>query len=245
MFIVITAAIFLGGAGSVIIGGLYWKRGTTAAAWSAMTVGSVLSVGTIVLRITWPHIPYLVEKIGPEFPYTSQVMAFWAGVSAIVAYVVVSLLSKEPTTNMDKLLHRGEYAIEEEEKELEARGAEHKPVGRFWKLIGVNSHEFSRIDKGLFLFVVAISGLWVGSFVIILPLALTGRMTDQRWLWWWRIRVYVEMSIAFLGGTWVCVGGLFDLRKMYKRLGSIRRDSLDDGRVAGVADDTSDTDENK
>ena len=149
---------------------------------------------------------------------------------------------------MDRLLRRGEYALEEEEKELDARGAEHKPVGRFWKLIGVNSHEFSRIDKGLFLYVVAISGLWVGSFLILLPFALTDRMTDQHWLWWWKIRVYVEITIAFVGGTWVCVGGLFDLRKMYKRLASVRRNVLDDGRVAGdhlMADDTSNTNENK
>jgi SSS family solute:Na+ symporter len=248
MFITITSAIFLGGAGSVIIGGLYWKRGTTAAAWSAMTVGGVFSVGTIVLRTAWPHIQYLVENIGPEFPYNSQVMAFWAAVAAIVVYVVVSLLGRKPAINMDRLFRRGEYALEEEENELDARGAEHKPVGRFWKLIGVNSHEFSRVDKALFLYVVAISGVWVGSFLILLPFALTGRMTDQDWLWWWRIRVYIEVSIAFVGGTWVCVGGLFDLRKMYKRLGSVRRNVLDNGRVASdhmMGDDTRHTGESK
>ena len=36
MFLALTGAIFVGGAGSAIIGGLYWKRGTTAAAWTAM-----------------------------------------------------------------------------------------------------------------------------------------------------------------------------------------------------------------
>ena len=29
MFFAVTGAIFLGGAGSVIIGGFYWKKGTT------------------------------------------------------------------------------------------------------------------------------------------------------------------------------------------------------------------------
>ena len=34
LFFAITGAIFAGGRGAVIIGGLYWKRGTTAAAWA-------------------------------------------------------------------------------------------------------------------------------------------------------------------------------------------------------------------
>ena len=34
MFLALTGAVFVGGAGSAIIGGLYWKRGTTAAAWT-------------------------------------------------------------------------------------------------------------------------------------------------------------------------------------------------------------------
>ena len=34
MFMAVTGAIFLGGAGICIVGGLYWKRGTTAGAWT-------------------------------------------------------------------------------------------------------------------------------------------------------------------------------------------------------------------
>ena len=248
MFFVITGAIYLGGAGSVLIGGMYWKRGTTAAAFSAMTVGSVLAVSAIMLRIVWPHIPYLVEKIGSELPYNSQVVSFWVAVSAIITYVVVSLLSKKPSVNMDRLFHRGEYTVKEEENELEARGAEHKPVGRLWKLIGVNSHEFSRLDKGLFIYVVILSIFWVSSFVILLLLALTGRMTDQRWLGWWRIVIYIEVLIAIVGGIWVSIGGLLDLRKMYRQLATVRRNALDDGRVVGdhlLAEDTSDTEQNE
>ncbi|MDP6180485.1 MAG: hypothetical protein QGG48_11385, partial [Desulfatiglandales bacterium] len=39
LYFAVTAAIFSGGCGAVIIGGLYWDRGTTAAAWTAMIVG--------------------------------------------------------------------------------------------------------------------------------------------------------------------------------------------------------------
>lgn len=50
MFLALTGAVFVGGAGSAIIGGLYWKRGTTAGAWAAMIAGMTLSGGGIVLK---------------------------------------------------------------------------------------------------------------------------------------------------------------------------------------------------
>ena len=34
-------AVYVGGAGAAIIGGLYWKKGTTAGATSALFTGSV------------------------------------------------------------------------------------------------------------------------------------------------------------------------------------------------------------
>ena len=50
LFFAITGAIFAGGSGAVIIGGLYWKRGTTVAAWAAMITGAVIAVGGIILK---------------------------------------------------------------------------------------------------------------------------------------------------------------------------------------------------
>ena len=50
LFFAITGAIFAGGSGAVIIGGLYWKRGTTTAAWAAMITGAVIAVGGIILK---------------------------------------------------------------------------------------------------------------------------------------------------------------------------------------------------
>ena len=53
LYFAVTAAIFSGGCGAVIIGGLYWDRGTTAAAWTAMIVGAVIGVGgTLVKQIS-------------------------------------------------------------------------------------------------------------------------------------------------------------------------------------------------
>lgn len=50
MFLALTGSIFVGGAGSAIIGGLYWKRGTTAGAWTAMIAGMSLAVFGVVVK---------------------------------------------------------------------------------------------------------------------------------------------------------------------------------------------------
>ena len=92
-------AIYVGGAGAVIIGGLYWKKGTTEGAWSALITGSGLAVGGILARLIWP-----------EFPLNGMQVSFTACLSAVVVYVVVSLLTCKEDFNMDRLLHRGQYA---------------------------------------------------------------------------------------------------------------------------------------
>jgi SSS family solute:Na+ symporter len=44
MIVALIGAIYLGGIGFVVWGGLYWKRGTNAGAWTAMIIGSSLGV---------------------------------------------------------------------------------------------------------------------------------------------------------------------------------------------------------
>ena len=55
MFFAITGAIYLGGSGAVIIGGMYWNRGTAAGAWAGQLAGSVLATAGIVIEQIWPH----------------------------------------------------------------------------------------------------------------------------------------------------------------------------------------------
>jgi len=65
LFFAITGAIFAGGSGAVIIGGLYWRRGTAAAAWAAMITGSSIAVGGII-----------IHQLTEDFPVNGQM--FWA-----------------------------------------------------------------------------------------------------------------------------------------------------------------------
>ncbi|MEM6852858.1 MAG: hypothetical protein AAF593_00435 [Planctomycetota bacterium] len=67
MYFQITGAIFTGGAGAVLIGGLYWRRGNTSAAWSAMIAGSTLTVlGVVLIDIVWPIGLPALQSVCPQ-----------------------------------------------------------------------------------------------------------------------------------------------------------------------------------
>src|SRR5205814_6670257 len=91
----ITMGIFTGGAGAAIIGGLYWKKGTTSAAWAAAITGSVLSFIGIICGSFWP---WVVSDVGPalawvgirlpaKFWFNNQVSGFLAAVIAAITYL--------------------------------------------------------------------------------------------------------------------------------------------------------------
>ena len=69
MFMAMTGTIFLGGAGSAIIGGLYWKRGTAAAAWGAMLTGATLAALGIVLH----QLPFATVPVRLAAPDATRV----------------------------------------------------------------------------------------------------------------------------------------------------------------------------
>ncbi|TDI38769.1 MAG: hypothetical protein E2P02_20100 [Acidobacteria bacterium] len=94
MFMDISASLYTGAAGVVLLGALYWRRGTRTAAWVTMIVGLGLSIVGFVYR-----------SLDPSF-LDGRIMAFWVSVVCIVLYVVVSLLGKDPGFDLDALLHR-------------------------------------------------------------------------------------------------------------------------------------------
>jgi SSS family solute:Na+ symporter len=213
LYFAITAAIFVGGSGAVIIGGLYWKRGTAAAAWSALIVGSVISVTGIILQQIFPH-----------FPINGQ--NFWGiamGVSSLV-YVLVSLLGKRKDFDMDKMLHRGKYAIKEETVIVDAA-----PV-KGLKMLGMGK-EFTKGDKLIYLTAYTWTFIWVVVFIIGTIFNLSGDVPDSSWMSFWKTFVLINLSVSFFVIIWFTIGGIKDFREMLHRLNTMVRDHRDDGTV--------------
>ena len=213
LFFAVTGAIFAGGSGAVIIGGLYWKRGTTAAAWFALISGSVIAVGGIVIHQIWP-----------DFFINGQ--EFW-GIAMLVAslvYIFISLIGKKKEFNMDKMLHRGEYKIKEEIEIINAIPQ------KGWKLLGMGK-EFTRGDKIIYITTYVWTFLWVLVFIVGTVINLTSVVSDEAWMNFWKIYVYVNLFASVFVIMLFAFGGIKDIRKMFSRLATMKRDDSDDGSV--------------
>ena len=258
MFFALTGAIYLGGAGSVILGGLYWKRGSAAGAWVAMIVGSTIGVSGLILQNTWAgsvypwmtaHTPQLLSQlrwviegianavpginwtVGPEkFPFHGQWMNFFAMSSAILCYVGCSLYSwlilRRPAFDMDRMLHRGKYAI----KGDHAKNVEMPPVG----LRAIRpSAEFSRSDKCIYYAKLIWTLTWFAIFAVGTIWNLSCDVSNDAWavFWWWKIVVTVVIGVGTT--IWFFLGGVHDMIDLYRTLRTVQRDHLDSGMVVG------------
>ncbi|MEN8663076.1 MAG: sodium:solute symporter [Lentimonas sp.] len=251
MYFQITGAIYLGGAGAVILGGLYWKRGSVEGAWAAMSIGSTLAVvGIVVRNIIWPYflpnwkidspdIQWL-QALPETFPLNGVQMSGIVALVAVSCYVLFSLLSRRPPANMDKLLHRGKYAVETFERHGIAQAAVAEVLADaevsldrrhlFWKRIGVNS-EFSKGDKIIYLFKIGFSLFFFFAFIIGSLTAVTVGISDANWIRWWAFTVIATLILGVGSTVWFLVGGFHDLFYLIRTLRGALRDDADDGSV--------------
>jgi SSS family solute:Na+ symporter len=215
LFLNISGAIFVGGSGAVIIGGLYWKRGTNAAAWAAMITGAL----TASLNI-------LLNKVIPNFPINGQWGWFMAMVAATIVYIVVSLLTRRPTFILDQMLHRGIYAEKTEGKPEDAQ-----PV-KGWKVLGTTK-EFSKGDKIIYVVTMGWTFLWVLVFFIgTFYNFFIHKITNTGWMHFWMTYTYIFLTASIIVTIWFTIGGIKNLREMISALRHNIRDDSDSGFVA-------------
>jgi len=213
LFFAITGAIFAGGSGAVIIGGLYWKRGTTGAAWAAMITGSSIAVGGII-----------IHQLVDDFFINGQWFWMISMFGASVTYITVSLLSKPPKLNLDKLLKRGEYAVKDETKIVNA------VPEKGWRLLGMG-REFTRGDKFIYIVNYVWTGGWTLVFIFGTIYNLTWEVSDETWMSFWNIYLLIQLGLALVVTVWFAIGGYKDIVTMIQRLRTEQRDDRDDGFI--------------
>jgi SSS family solute:Na+ symporter len=231
LFFAITAAIFVGGSGAVIIGGLYWSRGTTAAAWTAMIVGAVIGVGGIIAKqvpADWlTDISSLTQlKSAITFLRGINGQEYWGigmGISAL-SYIIVSLIGKKEPYNMDKLLNRGKYAISGEMEII------NDIPDRGWKMLGIGK-EFTKTDKLIYIVNYLWTGVWTLTFIIGTIYNLSHDVSNEAWMTFWKYYLVIQIGMALISIVWFTWGGFRDIRVMLKKLKYDERDHSDDGWV--------------
>ena len=231
LYFAVTFAIFAGGVGAVIIGGLYWDRGTTEGAWAAMIVGAAIAVtGTIVPQVSdsWlsdtegfngikNFILRLKEINGIKFYALSM------GFSSF-SYILVSLMTFKEKINMDKLLNRSKYSIQGEIKIIDEKV---KPI---FKIFGIGK-EFTIEDKIIYL----VSFIWNVFFTLVFVFGtmynLSNNVSDESWMVYWKYQLYINIIFSFIIIIWFTIGGFIDIKKMFKSLNLSKRDHGDSGFV--------------
>jgi Na+/proline symporter len=257
MFFVITGAIWLGGAGPCIVGGLYWKRGTNLGAFAALLSGSTLAVGGFIAQKNWveyiypklvemnmldsvrtlvegisaPFNPYIVWTVNPDrFPVNSQEIYFIAICVSISLYIIISLLTCKEPFNMDRMLHRGKY--HKEGKVLEKTSWSFKTL--LPRLLGIDS-QYTKWDRVLAWSVFIYSICYgFGIFLVIITWNLFFPWPNTWWAnWFWLNRYILSVIIGTVSTVWFTIGGTWDLMRLFKRLEEKETDLNDDGRVIG------------
>ncbi|MEM6885529.1 MAG: hypothetical protein AAF571_10885, partial [Verrucomicrobiota bacterium] len=220
MWFQVTAAIYVGGASCAIVGGLYWKRGTTEGAWCGMVSGIVLSLSGIAFNQIYPDATIL------GFEIDGLKVAVFAILVSYAIYFIVSLLTYQRDFNLDKLLHRGEYAVKSDRVDADTG------VSRWQRWLGITK-EFSLADKWIYFGAGAWIIVWTLVFIIGTVWNLTHDVSTETWVQWWGIQIGIEIVFGSCVMIWFSLGGARDVLRLFRGLKQVKVNPLDDGRVSG------------
>ena len=239
--------------------GLYTRFGTTAGAWTALGTSVSLSVGYLYVQRCWADVVYpAIAKAGlvdsfdhalrvlssPFEPYIHWEMDavkcpvnaiefnFFLSVLCVILYLGVSRLTCRKPFNLDRMLHRGKYGLDEK-REIKQKWT---PRTVFSNLIGITP-EYTRGDKaiawGVFLYSFVYGfGL---AFVAVVVWNVIQPWPLKWWSWYFVIQFFVIPCIlACFTTVWFGVGGFIGLRQLFRDLAARKEtNDLDDGRVEG------------
>jgi len=223
-FFAITGTIWLGGSGAVIIGGLYWRRGTTAGAYAGLISGAVIGTAGLILPRVWK------ARYGVDFPINGQWLYFIGMVSSALIYGIVSLCTCKQPYNLEQMLHRGKYTIASDD--VIATDAK---TSAWQKIVGITD-EFSRSDKILAIALIvwnALNFLWFVAFTII---NLMMPVSDSVWATSHYVPFLISICLSIPVTIWFTIGGVIDIKDLLSHLKTAVRDASDDGRVHHALD---------
>lgn len=254
MFTTIMCSLWLGGAGPIMVFGLYSRFGNLTGAWCAIIFGSGTSLAGLILQRTWaltvypflekmgwveglnnflvtvssPFNPWIEWSMDPvKFPINSFEIYFISMILSVGGYVIGSYLTYKPY-DLDKLLHRGKYADGPE------------PVKEKWtlrnifsKIIGITP-EYTRGDR-----IIAYS-VFFYSVVYSVGIVFFGIVIwNAIWPWphsWWTVKFFITTLlipgiVGVISTIWFMIGGSIDAIHLFRDLKKRVEDPNDNGQI--------------
>lgn len=236
MWFQVTTAVYVGGAGAAIIGGLYWKRGTSAGAWSAMIAGAVLCGGGILIYKLFgdAFLSRALQAVGlpvSDFTVNGMQISFFATLVSIALYIGVSLATCRSLYPINKMLHRDESA---------AADSQTRKKWTLARILGIDG-DFSRSDKWITVSLFAWALLWFAVMILGTAWNLVGQWgwvswikpwSNSVWLGFWHTTaIGLPILITIITGLWFTWGGIRDIRALFRSLATYKIDDSDNGTV--------------
>ena len=258
LFVTLVCSLWMGGCGPVMVFGLYSRFGTTAGAWTSLLTGMFLSgitlfiqrgwadivypflerrnwvngVGSFLETVSKPFNPYIVWKMNAvKCPINSYEFYFMTMLVTLALYIIVSYATCKEPFNLERMLHRGKYNLDGENKTREPWTLRNV----FSKLIGITP-EYTTGDKviaWLFFF-----HAFIYQFVLTFLVVLIWNVFSPWPLAWWGkyyfvVQLCVPGVMAAVSTVWFGIGGIRDLLQMFHDLKVRVVNHLDNGQVEG------------
>ena len=272
MFVSIAAAIWTAGAGAVVTFGLYWRRGTTAGAWTALIAGGGLSALGMAVQRGWastvypflaahgwdaavrraleaassPFIPWIDWRVPDalwpvKFPVNSGEIYFIAAASAVLLYVLVSLLTCRTPFDLARMLHR-EHSGENDDAAHCGEAASSLPAERapsfakrlMAQLVNITP-DYTRGDRIVtwIVFGYSIVYKFLIAFVMAAVLGRALHWGAGQWGdYFFVVSIVVPAVVGLVTVVWFGIGTVRDLRRLFRDLEIRVRDDSDNGFVA-------------
>ena len=258
LFVTIMCSMWLGGCAPVMIFGLYSRFGTTAGAFSSLIAGMLLSLEAILIKRNWadvvypwldnngfvepignfltaissPFNPYIIWEMNPvKFPINSYEIFFLISLFTLFLYITVSYFTMKEPFNLDRMLHRGKYNIDSENKEDLKFTFHHI----FRKILGITK-DYSTGDKVIAYAFFIQSFVW-GFLCAFLGVVIWNEVTPWPIEWWgtyfFIILIAIPLCLTVISVFWFGIGGAVDLFRLFRDLKDRIANPLDNGQVEG------------
>ena len=263
MFVSIACSIWIAGAGIVVTGGLYWKRGTTAGAYAALASGGLVALAGLLVQRNWqtgvypwlvaqgwdagfrhfleicssPLRPWVDWRVSDElWPVKFPINSTEIGfIADLVAYFLYISLSLATCREPFNM-----DRMLHRGKYAGADGEKRIHTRLTWKSLLNHfvsiTPEYTRGDKIIawFVFVYVVFYKFLGAFVGAYLASTAFQWGVRQWSNYFFVITLAVPFVLGLGTTvWFTIGSILDIRRLFRDLETRTRNALDNGMVDG------------